>query len=212
MEALEKTYNFTTDWFQNTAKPVWDQLIPQIRPTRILEIGSFEGASACYLIDALAGDHPIELHCIDSWGGGIEHVEMGVNMSAVEARFDANIASAMKGSTHAVNFHKHKAYSDVALAKLLADPARRLAFDFVYIDGSHQAPDVLSDAVLAFRLLRVGGVMAFDDYLWSENLPYGKDPIRSPKIAIDAFTNIYCRKLNVLSAPLYQLYVQKTAD
>lgn len=133
-------------------------------------------------------------------------------MSLVEKRFDANIAIARQNALHPVNFYKHKDYSDVALAKLITDTSKIRSFDFIYIDGSHQAPDVLADAVLAFRLLRVGGVMAFDDYLWAENLPYGKDPIRSPKLAIDAFTNIYTRKLTVLSAPLYQLYMQKIAD
>ena len=71
---------------------------------------------------------------------------------------------------------------------------------------------MLCDAVLAFRLLSVGGIIAFDDYLWSEALPGGIDPIRCPKPAVDAFTNLYCRKLQILQAPLYQLYAQKIAD
>jgi hypothetical protein len=61
-------------------------------------------------------------------------------------------------------------------------------------------------------VLKIGGVMAFDDYLWAEDLPYGNDPIRCPKIAIDSFTNIYCRKIRIISAPLYQLYIEKIAD
>jgi hypothetical protein len=64
-------------------------------------------------------------------------------------------------------------------------------FDFIYVDGSHQAPDVLADAFLSFRLLRENGVIAFDDYLWQEALPDGIDSIRCPKLAIDAFTNIH---------------------
>lgn len=39
-------------------------------------------------------------------------------------------------------------------------------FDLVYIDGSHLRLDVLSDASMAWRLLREGGVMVFDDYEW----------------------------------------------
>ena len=85
-------------------------------------------------------------------------------------------------------------------------------FDFIYIDGSHQAPDVLYDALLSFRLLRVGGIMVFDDYLWAENIGFEHDPIRCPKPAIDAFTNIYCRKVLTLTQPLYQLYVQKISN
>ena len=66
----------------------------------------------------------------------------------------------------------------------------------------------------SIKLLKKNGVIAFDDYLWQEQLPqeklpYGTDPIRCPKIAIDAFTNIYCRKLRIISIPLHQLYVQK---
>ena len=86
-------------------------------------------------------------------------------------------------------------------------------FDFIYIDGSHQAPEVLCDALLCFLLLKKNGVMVFDDYLWHEELSYGLDPIRSPKIAIDAFTNIFCRKIRIVSrAPLYQLYVEKISE
>ena len=32
----------------------------------------------------------------------------------------------------------------------------------MYIDGSHAARDVISDAVLAWALLRPGGVLIFD--------------------------------------------------
>ena len=102
----------------------------------------------------------------------------------------------------------HKCFSEDALAKLLVE-GKKNYFDFIYIDGSHQAPDVLADAVLGFKLLRVGGLIVFDDYLWSETMPYGKDPLRCPKPAIDAFVNLNFRKLQIITAPLYQLYVQK---
>jgi predicted O-methyltransferase YrrM len=204
-------YRFTNSWFDNTARGVWDGLIPQIKPVRILEVGSFEGASTCYLIEKLGAEQALEIHCVDSWEGGVEHVEGGVDMGSVEDRFTHNIGIAKTRAHKPVNVVVHKSYSDIGLSRLLAE-GQANSFDFIYIDGSHQAPDVLCDAVLGFRLLKVGGVMAFDDYLWAENLPYGKDPLRCPKAAIDAFTNLYFRKLNILSAPLYQLYIQKMAE
>lgn len=106
---------------------------------------------------------------------------------------------------------KCKGTSDIELAKLLAD-GRAGTFDFMYVDGSHQVPDVMLDALLAFKLCKVGGCIAFDDYLWAEDLPQGRDPIRCPKIAIDAFTNIYFRKVRLLGAPLGQVYVTKVSD
>lgn len=207
-------FEFTNTWFDNTARNVWDQLIPQIKPRSILEIGSYEGASTCYLIQKLAGTHPLEVHCIDTWQGGLEHQTGGndeTDMNAVEARFRRNVEIAVRNARNPVELVIHKEFSDRALSKLLSE-GKTSHFDFIYVDGSHQAPDVLCDAVLAFRLLKVNGIIAFDDYLWSERLPYGKDPIRSPKMAIDAFTNIYCRKLHIISAPLYQIYIQKASD
>jgi predicted O-methyltransferase YrrM len=207
-------YDFTNNWFESLAKVVWELFIPQINPTRILEIGSYEGASTCYLIKKLADSKDIELHCVDTWQGGVEHQEGGggeTDMSAVEKRFHHNTKTAISEVKHAVQLVIHKEHSDIALSKLIAE-GKQNYFDFIYVDGSHQAPDVLCDAILSFRLLKIDGVIAFDDYLWQEKLPYGTDPIRCPKFAIDAFTNIYCRKIKVISAPLYQLYIQKISE
>jgi len=210
---LSSAYRFTNDWF-GMVKNVWDQLIPQVNPSKILEIGSYEGASTCYLIDSLSPKKNIEIHCVDNWEGGIEHRPGGsaeADMSEVEKRFLYNTNLSISRNGNSVDLQLHKGCSDVELARLLAG-GKQNYFDFIYVDGSHQAPDVLCDAVLSFRLLREGGVIAFDDYLWSENLSYGLDPIRCPKPAIDVFTNIYCRKLRIISAPLYQLYIEKTAN
>ena len=207
-------YQFTNNWFDTLARGVWDELMTHHAPARIVEIGSYEGASACYLIDTLTPRHPIELHCIDTWEGGVEHQAGGVaqtDMSAVERRFHHNMALATSKHPGRARLSVHKGYSDECLAHLIA-AGKKGYFDFVYVDGSHQAADVLADAVLGFKLLKRGGIIAFDDYLWAEQLPSGKDPLRCPKPAIDAFVNLNFRKLEVLSAPLYQLYVRKLSD
>jgi len=207
-------YQFTNSWFDSVARGIWEQLIPQIKPMKILEIGSYEGASACYLIDKLGSQSEIEIHCVDTWEGGIEAQEGGgahADMRLVESRFQHNVQCAIRKASSHVNLVVHKGPSDERLASLISEKKRNY-FDLIYVDGSHQAPDVLCDAVLAFRLLKVGGYMFFDDYLWSEALPEGKDPIRCPKPAIDAFININMRKLEVLPLWLYQLYIRKTAD
>ena len=207
-------YRFSTPWFDNTARSVWENMVPQISPKRILEVGSYEGASACFLIETLAPHHPIELHCIDTWQGGIEHQpgrEAPANMNAVEQQFRKNMEIALSRYPGQVALQIHKGCSIDLLSGLIAS-GRKGKFDFVYIDGSHQAADVLADAVLGFELLAVGGVIVFDDYLWAENLPSGIDPLQCPKLAVDAFTNINARKLKILTAPLYQLFCQKIAD
>lgn len=209
------TYQFSNTWFQSSAKKNWDILIPQfITPSKILEIGSYEGASVCYLIEKLASIKPMEIHCVDTWEGGVEHQQGGgaeTNMQSVESRFLQNTSRAIEMTQGHVDLQIHKGSSDLRLAQLLSE-GKQGYFDFIYVDGSHQAPDVLCDAVLAFRLLKPGGMMVFDDYLWHEDLKDGRDPLRCPKPAIDAFVNLYFRKVNVIPMHLYQIYLQKITD
>lgn len=175
-------YDFTNNWFGSVAKGVWDSLIPQLKPANALEIGSYEGASACYLIEKNNRCEVLQICCVDTWAGGVEHQAMAVDMNAVEARFDHNVGVARARAANGTVLNKQKGASDQVLAELITE-GHSGTFDFVYVDGSHQAPDVLTDVVLAFKLCKVGGVIAFDDYLRAEKLNYGKDPIRFPKIA-----------------------------
>ena len=159
------------------------------------------------LLDKLQPD--IEIHAVDTWEGGIEHQSEGfvaADMSKVESRFIKNMEIIKRESRCRINLQVHKTKSIRALAKMISD-GKTNYFDFIYIDGSHQAADVITDAVLAFDLLRENGIIAFDDYLWRE--PTIESPLRSPKIAIDSFTTIFSNKLKIVSAPLYQLYIQK---
>ncbi|MEB3241099.1 MAG: class I SAM-dependent methyltransferase [Synechococcus sp.] len=207
-----KTRQFTNNWFEQNALPVWKDLIPRLRPARILEIGSYEGASACFLIDSLSCELQLEIFCLDTWSGGIEHASAGIDMAAVESRFHVNLQLASDRALCRPTLRVRKGLSAIELSKLIAEGLSGY-FDFVYIDGSHQAPDVLVDAVLSFQLLRVGGVLAFDDYLWSERLPGGVDLLRCPKPAIDAFSNLFMRKVKIMNIPYaYQQYLIKISE
>ena len=209
------SFEFTNSWFESSARPTWDQLIPQLKPKRILEIGSYEGASTCYLIDKLASQEgQIEIHSIDTWEGGLEHQQGGIaqaDMSEVEKRFCSNTELAMAAKAPAdVKLVRHKDFSYKALARLL-DNGKEGFFDFVYIDGSHQAVDVITDAIMSYYLVRKDGILAFDDYNWSEFAGEKRDPLRCPKLAIDSFSNIFFRKVVALKVPLYQVYFRKIA-
>jgi predicted O-methyltransferase YrrM len=207
-------FKFTNNWFNDTAKSQWDVIIPNVKPKKILEIGSYEGASTCYLIQKLAQENSIEIHCIDAWSNDMgEETDYklygpNINMSEVESRFKQNTKLAIEKSAKKVDFFIHKGFSDDLLVKLLSS-GKKNYFDFIYIDGSHLGPDVLCDAVLSFRLLKINGIMAFDDYLWPSA---NKSLTRIPKLAIDSFVNLYSEKLTIYNAPLYQIYIQKISD
>ena len=151
-----ENFKFTNSWFNDAAKYQWEKLIFQIKPKKILEIGSYEGASTCYLIQKLAQENSIEIHCIDAWNiemgddTDYKHYGSNVDMSAVESRFRKNTKLAIEKSPKKVDFFIHKGFSDDQLIKLLSNNKKNY-FDFIYIDGSHLGPDVLCDAVLSFQ-------------------------------------------------------------
>lgn len=201
-------YRFSNGWFDPFI-PVWDRILEERSPSRILEIGSYEGKSACYLIERVGVERVLEIHCVDTWEGSIENQKELT--PEIESRFDANLAVAISRCHHTPNVYKHRCPSYLALSHLLAT-GHEVHFDLVYVDGSHQAPDVLSDAILGFHLTRVGGLLIFDDYLWHME-PHGReDPLNMPKVAIDAFLNLFQRKVRIIpSLPLVQVYALKTS-
>ncbi len=192
-------YQFSQDWFSaNSGR--WLELILMLgKCTKILEIGAFEGRSAVWLIEnALKeGGH---LYCIDTWAGSAEH--SAKEIEGIESRFLNNVAIALSKSpkTHVIPL---KGTSRRCLAELIRE-RHEATFDFIYVDGSHAAWDTLTDACMSFGLLRRGGVMVFDDYLWG-------DPVLSmhrPKIAIDSFVNVFMEHLEVVHSG-YQFAIRK---
>jgi len=152
--------------------------------------------------------HTLEyIVCVDSWEGNPEHDR--TKMSEIETRFDANISEAMRIRARPVNVRKVKDRSNHALPSLILGND---IFDLVFIDGSHRAEDVLTDAINSFSLLRIGGILIFDDYIWREDVSGGQDILNLPKMAIDSFVNVFHKKLVPCRyKPLYQLYLQKVA-
>ena len=203
-------FSYTIDWFSGGI-PIWQWLFSEMSEVaKVLEIGSYEGRSAVWLIEnAFKQGGKGDMYCVDTWEGGVEHDAAA--MAAVETRFFHNIALAKSRSRAHVDVHVLKGTSMSHLAKLLAE-GNAGSFDAVHVDGSHQCADVLSDLVLSFALLRTGGVMICDDYFWSLEERGREDLLNQPKLAIDSFVNCYRRKLSPKAINVRQIYLLKTAD
>jgi hypothetical protein len=76
------------------------------------------------------------------------------DFSTVEKNFDFNLAG--------FKFEKIKNDSVIAMRDLFKDNQK---FDFIYIDGSHNGEDILSDAIEAYKILKNDGIIFFDDFL-----------------------------------------------
>jgi predicted O-methyltransferase YrrM len=190
-------YKFTQDWFQQ-ALPVWEHLIPMLpERKKFIEVGAFEGRATTWIIENMMEDEG-EIFCIDTWQGGEDHVNG--EMQHAKENFDHNIKIVRE------KFPKRSVNACKGLSRhwLPVLVRERQKFDFIYIDGSHVARDVLTDACMAWPLLKEGGIMVFDDYMWGDP----RDVLHRPKLAIDAFVNIFTEELNIVHVG-YQLVVRK---
>jgi len=190
-------YEFTQDWF-SWNEPTWQAMFKELTPRKkFLEIGCFEGRSTVWLIENALEDGGSILS-VDTFEGGFEHSPD--TMSGVATRFKKNVEEAIKNRPK-VRADLMIKTSTEAMAILME---KSIQYDFIYIDGSHSGPDVLSDAIMAYHLCRVGGMIAFDDYLWGN--PH--DLIERPKVAIDCFVNLFAKKVKPVCVGS-QFWVQK---
>lgn len=158
--------NFTNDMFSRCV-PDWTKWLAGKRFHRGLEIGSFEGQSACWMLDNNAVR---TLDCVDAWSGDWGYVY-------AESTFDANT------SEYGSRLGKHKGDAALVLPRLLAAGNR---FQFIYIDGDHQGRAALRDMVLAWEMLDMGGIMVVDDV-------HTGDPVDKSFVlhAVQGFLNVW---------------------
>ncbi len=175
-------YIFTSDWF-STNIPLWKKLLQNYKDKpnlKFLEIGSYEGRSAVWLMENILTQEDCTLTCIDTFEGSAEHTEE--QKKNIEEKFIHNTKNFKN------KIIKVKGKSQERLRQL--DP-RITKFDCIYIDGDHLAPSVLEDIILAFPLLKKNGLLILDDYGIDKKL-------ESPKIAINAFLHIYQNNIELL--------------
>jgi len=168
-------YRFTFDWVAPHAEALERDLarFRNAPGVRALEIGCFEGQSACWYLDNILTHPTSRLVCVDPFA-----IPMGsVLVRYFERLFDYNIAASGSGD---------RVTKLVGRSQDVLPVLPQSQFDFIYVDGSHKVGDVLQDAVLTWPLLRAGGLMIFDDYDLCDDAAPGL-LARAPGRAIDAF-------------------------
>ena len=210
-EETQEEYKYTKDWF-HWAPDVWLQLVPMMPGRkRFLELGSFEGRSTVWTIENMMEDGG-EIVCIDTWEGGEEHIlaqnanDTVERFDTAEKNFDDNI-EVIKKKFPLRNVRKRKGETYGQLGLMVEEERLMYPFDFIYIDASHIAKDVMTDACLAWPMLKPGGIMVFDDYMWGDP----RDLLHRPKMAVDCFVDMFAEELDVRHMA-YQFIVQKKVE
>lgn len=181
--------DYSVDWFSHNI-PVWDQVfdnhnIKGKNGLRFLEVGCFEGRATNYLLDNVLTADDCTIDVVDTFGGSLNeggmHWDDAYEFSKLYSKFTHNIQK----NKHKVNINKGE--SSRVLRMLSLD--REDYYDFAYIDGSHVAYAVLEDAILIHPMIKSGGMIIFDDYLWKD--AGNMHPTNSPELAVDCFYTVF---------------------
>ena len=172
---------FTNKWFLNNFE-IFNYFLPKNRNEKFnyLEIGCYEGLSSFYVLSEFKF---VNAYFLDIWDEPNKNSKSLTNdFGKVEKCFDENISE--------FNFTKIKGDSVTSMRKLLRND---ISFDFIYIDGSHNGEDILSDAIEAFKILNKGGFIFFDDFL-----QYEKNRKIQSYVGIEKFLELYSNDLQIV--------------
>lgn len=149
---MEK-YSYTHGWFLNSE--LRHNLFKYVNPNEvhnILEIGSYEGLSACFFIDNFLKNEGSTLTCVDP--------------------FDINdTTTPLTGMTKNIflnNISRSDYPQKVIIKEMYSNDfflENKVMYDIIYIDGSHLEKDIINDMNEAHKVLKQGGIMWLDDYL-----------------------------------------------
>jgi len=202
IKRLEMDYKFSLDFwepdhYKNFEKIKKDLVWPD-KP-KFLEVGTYEGRTATWLLDNMPNIH----------------------LTMLDPDVPENFHHNMKEHLTSGRATWIKQYSFVELPAMMTTGVR---FDLIYLDGDHNAPGLLEDATMAWRLLNKNGILLFDDYLmeirdpwfyimhkeFDTYKPFGLT-FHHPKEAIDAFLTIYKGQYEVY-IDNYQIGLRKICE
>lgn len=156
---------FTQNWLSEVA--AWEKHLAEFKgkPIQALELGSFEGRSACWLMDNILTHPDARLTCVDNY-----HYVSNNDAGAEEAR---EFNALHLNRARRLFLSNTKPYG--RRVRLVQSPTREYlcrailqgrAFDLAYIDAAHVASMALLDLVLVWELIVRGGVVVMDDMRW----------------------------------------------
>lgn len=158
-----------TGWHSDD--PIFAQLINEVRPKTVIEVGVWKGASTLHMASCLkrAGLHVSKIMAVDTFLGSLEFWTRRDDPERYQAlkcingyptvyrQFLANVLHA--GAEEIVIPFPN---TSVIAARWFRDAG--FEADLIYIDGSHEYDEVSQDLNYWWDNLRPGGVMFGDDW------------------------------------------------
>lgn len=156
-----------TGW--NGTKPIFRELIEKLKPTTIIEVGTWKGQSAITMGNAVREfGLNTTIHCVDTWLGAIEFWTTGRNTG------ERNLSTLYGYPQVYYQFLSNVVHSNLQDVILPFPNTSENGYRYfkhfnitaqmIYIDASHEEDDVYKDLNNYYDLLENNGILFGDDY------------------------------------------------
>lgn len=177
-------------YFERNLKPYAGQ------PIKCLQLGAYTGDATEWMFNNLLAHPNSSLIDVDTWGGSDEPEHKSLDWKSVEDRYLERHQDKIESG----KLTKFKGTTD----EFFGSDIGKQAFHFIYVDADHKASSVLKDGLNSVYRLAPGGILAFDDYLWTQ----GRGLHLDPKPAVDAIRTCYQDMFDVIDIGV-QVWLRK---
>lgn len=133
-----------------------------------LELGSWKGRSAIWLLENVLTHSSSRLTCVDVWDVNLASPTNTVILQARQAGKPINAQECFLKNIKPFE-HKVRVIKDLTTSALKNLAQEAAKFDFVYIDAGHLVEEVKADFLGVRPLLKANSQVFFDDYNWELN-------------------------------------------
>ena len=185
-----ETKKTSTDYFSLNAY-YWNSIInSHFKEFSYLEIGSWEGNSALYILKNFRTKNVI---CVDIWDRYNDEYKEH-NLKNFE-NFKSNLSEFKERFSYFKNTSNEFFIKNVE------------KFDIIYIDGWHEAPQVYKDINNSWDCLNINGIIICDDYFYGDITANHNDDL--PANAINKFILNKKNKLKIINVNNTQIFLKK---
>lgn len=161
-------FRFSRRWFKMRNQRTFSTFLPRIfdgkKPINMIQIGVFEGADLCWCLQNILKHPDCKVVAIDPWDiKGMKRSQE--EMDGIYEKAQHNLHH-WRRRIQIIRDTSQKALPDLIKCGISINgkPIRKGDWDFIVVDGCHDAPLVYTDAMNSFELVKKGGYILFDDY------------------------------------------------
>ena len=188
-------YQITVSFTPKTTRGNITSILNQFGiPSTIIEVGCYEGDTTFWIAETVGSVNPnLKMYAIDPHNTSVDILE---SLEDAHKRFVHNLnVCPFKGVEYI------RKPSNQGLIDLIN---RGVKAEMIFIDGDHTASAVMTDLVLAWELIKPGGVIICDDATQWQYNDHKNGEISaqmSPRMAVEMFIQCNWHKIHPLWLP-----------